>query len=421
MSRTIPKVLMAVALVATAAAVGWWKNNGKQSSASGVSVPTASEHSSEGPSARQAMPDAARPPTKQEVAAAQAPAREPVAPGKADNKGEVKVDPASIRFGLRDPKPRTPGTIRVATFNIENLFDDKDDPKLTGSGDDKDMTKPRADRAAAAAAIRRVDADVLALQEVESLEALLWFRDEFLKDMGYVHVQSIDAGDGRGIEQSVLSRYPLSDAKVYNRMKLGGRQPDRWGNNPNSEAGSPFEFKRSPMQVTVTVPSSSVGELLAKAGTTQARAEDYKITLFVCHLKSGREFDEQRGAEAKGVISLVQALEKEKPGANVLILGDFNATLNQPALQHFVQAGMPSIFNDRQPRDPQTMTHTTGRCIDHIYYNAAIKPELVMDSRFVLGLPARPEGADWRTTPAPAGYASDHYPVVIDIKPVDRK
>jgi hypothetical protein len=345
---------------------------------------------------------------------------EPVKAPEPVKGGEVVIDPASIRFGLREPRARVPGTIRVATFNIENLFDDKDDPTLTGSGEDKSMTKPAAERVAAAAAIRRIDADVLALQEVESLEALLWFRDEFLGGMGYEFVSSIDAGDPRGIEQSVLSRFPLSEAKVYKHMGLGGVQPERFGNQVNSEAGKPFEFKRSPLQVTVTVPGASVGELLAKGGTKDAVAKEYQLTLFVTHFKSGgRDFESQREAEARGTIELVQRLEREKPGVNVLVLGDMNATLNQGSLQQFVAAGMPSIWNDRNPRDDATTTHASGRCIDHIYYNANVKPEMVLDSRFVLGLPTRPAGADWRTTPAPAGYGSDHYPVVVDVWPVE--
>jgi endonuclease/exonuclease/phosphatase family metal-dependent hydrolase len=31
-----------------------------------------------------------------------------------------------------------------------------------------------------------------------------------------------------------------------------------------------------------------------------------------------------------------------------------------------------------------------------------------------------PAEADWRTTPAPTDYASDHMPVSVDITPIDR-
>jgi hypothetical protein len=41
----------------------------------------------------------------------------------------------------------------------------------------------------------------------------------------------------------------------------------------------------------------------------------------------------------------------------------------------------------------------------------------VAETRFVLGTPQRPENADWRKTEPPAGYGSDHYPVVVDLNP----
>ncbi|HYD02082.1 MAG TPA: endonuclease/exonuclease/phosphatase family protein [Phycisphaerales bacterium] len=344
----------------------------------------------------------------------------PAAPRQGEKQAETKPKD-TVRFGVRKAPAKTPGAVRVTTFNVENLFDDKDDPKLSGTFEDKGTTKPAEQMKAAADAIRQLDCDILCLQEVESEEAVKWFRDGWLKGMGYDYVASVDAGDPRGIEQAVLSRFPIKNVRTYNRQKLGGRQPDKWGRENNSEAGSPFEFKRSPLQVTVEIPSSSVVDLLRKAGKTDARAGAYELTLFVVHLKSGRDYDAQRHAEAKGVAALVATIEKEKPGANVLVLGDCNATLNQNALKPFEDAKMRTIFSDRNPQDPVTMTHTTRRCIDHIYYNANIKPELLLSTRFVLGMPARDEKADWRTTPPPPGYASDHYPVSVDLTPVEAK
>ncbi|MDP1660564.1 MAG: hypothetical protein Q8L55_01505, partial [Phycisphaerales bacterium] len=61
------------------------------------------------------------------------------------------ADPAStIRFGVKQAPAKTSGAIRITTFNVENLFDDKDDPKLSGTFEDKDSTKP-ADQLKAAA------------------------------------------------------------------------------------------------------------------------------------------------------------------------------------------------------------------------------------------------------------------------------
>ena len=120
----------------------------------------------------------------------------------------------TLYFGSKAPKAKSPGAVRLATYNIENLFDDQDDPKISGSIDDAGMTKPVDQRRAAAVAIKALDADILCVQEVESEAALKWFRDQHLQGLGYDYVASLDAGDGRGIEQSVLSRFPIKTVRT---------------------------------------------------------------------------------------------------------------------------------------------------------------------------------------------------------------
>ncbi len=40
------------------------------------------------------------------------------------------------RYGLPEPLARRPGTIRLVSYNVLNLFDQVDDPDLTGPNDD---------------------------------------------------------------------------------------------------------------------------------------------------------------------------------------------------------------------------------------------------------------------------------------------
>ena len=68
--------------------------------------------------------------------------------------------------------------------------------------------------------IKELDADILCLQEVESEEALRWFRDAYLADMGYEYLVSHDVGYYRGIEQSVLSRFPISNPTIWKNEDL---------------------------------------------------------------------------------------------------------------------------------------------------------------------------------------------------------
>lgn len=312
------------------------------------------------------------------------------------------------RIGAAEPKPRTPGTIRLATYNVENLFDDRDDPSLSGREEDKDDTKPADHQEAAAEALRKVNADIVALQEIESHDALIEFREKYAKDLGYTHVQSIDVGAERGIEQAVLSRFPIIHTEVWPTLSLNAKEPETIDGVPNENAGKPMISRRSPLCVTVEVPAETTG------------AKPYRVTLLIVHQKSGRQFGFWREAESATNIAIYKRLAGEGAAQNVAILGDFNATPEQKSVRAYLDAGLIDPLASHEPKDPAFITHASGREIDHIFLSPGLAKELVPNSPFVLGTPQlRPE-EDWRTAPKPKGYASDHLPVVIDLKPVDQ-
>jgi endonuclease/exonuclease/phosphatase family metal-dependent hydrolase len=328
-------------------------------------------------------------------------------PPATPNPTDASLGPAAEpRFGWREPVARPKGAIRLASYNIENLFDDKDDPKYSGGAEDLDDYKIPQEREAAAKAIRAIDADILALQEVESRDALLEFRDGYLKDMGYEYVVSLDSGDNRGIENAVLSRFPLVGEQVWPDLPLGGTHPPKWGRDQNEFAGQPITFRRSPLQVTVNVPPMD-------------DAKEYTLTLIVVHFKSGGPGGYWREREAIKTVELAAEITKADPNANVLICGDFNSQPHEKPVQSFISAGFIDAFADRVRDDPKYVTHESGRAIDQILLNANAQKEWLPESKFILGTPARPEG-DWRQIPQPLNWASDHYPIVIDLVPSDR-
>lgn len=306
------------------------------------------------------------------------------------------------RFGLREPRPRTPGAIRIATYNVENLFDDKDDPNLTGRFEDIDDTKPISQCQAVADAIRRIDADILAVQEIESLDALIAFRDTYLQALHYEHVVSLDAGDERGIEQAVLSRFPIVDQRQWVKKPLGGVHPARYGNGENWYAGQPIAFHRSPLMVTVEVPGSVT------------RGEPYQLTLLVVHHKSGAPANYWREAESRGTIDLIAQLMVETPDRNLVLLGDFNATSSDRSFQMYLEAELVDVLAGRE--GPEWISHASGRRIDHILANQHAMDQILPASAFILGTTTGPEGIDWSQAALLPGYASDHYPVVVDLR-----
>jgi endonuclease/exonuclease/phosphatase family metal-dependent hydrolase len=342
------------------------------------------------------------------------PEKAPAPPAPAAASPTPKVPALSnpdIRFGVSEIPTKAPGTFRLTTWNIENLFDDKDDP-ANNWGDELASTKPQAHRDAAGAAIKRLDPDVLALEEIESADALKWFlADQKLSEI-YPHIVSLDAGDGRGIEQAVISKFPLSGARNWPDRTLSDKHPDLLSDGkPNPDFDKPIKMARSPLVVDVTVPGSFAGT-----------GKPYVLTLMVIHSKSGRGYAFQREAEARRLVELVKELTKENPARNLAVLGDFNARKVDLSFQTYTSVdpsggGLFDVFGDVNPGDPRVQSHVTNRIIDHILLNQAAKPEFIGSSRFVYAMPLPPSNPF--DAPKPAGYASDHLPVSIDLKPVD--
>jgi endonuclease/exonuclease/phosphatase family metal-dependent hydrolase len=305
-----------------------------------------------------------------------------------------------IRHGRAEPIAKPAGAIRIATYNVENLFDSE----MTPGRSELNPVKPVEERQAVAEAIHKINADVIAMDEIESKDVVTKFRDQYLADMGYSYIASIDAGDSRGIEQSVLSRYPIKDETNWPRVPLGMNHPEKLGKKHNPDAGKPLVLHRSPMRVTITVPGSG----------PDAKPTD--ITLFAVHHKSGPYYGYEREAEARKTLELVHEFEKEHPGEMVIVLGDFNARITEPPLEVYTKGGMSDAFAGVPGgvESKEFTSHVSGRTIDHILVNGAAAAKVIPETRFVLGTPQRPADVDWRHTPPPPGYGSDHYPVVVD-------
>jgi endonuclease/exonuclease/phosphatase family metal-dependent hydrolase len=321
--------------------------------------------------------------------------------------------PTVNRYGHAAPRPRQPGAIRLATYNMLNFFDGVDDPTLSGEFDDLPMATPRQRCEKLAEAIIEMDADVLALQEVESLEALTWFRDTFLPKAGYRYIASKDVGYYRGIENSVLSRFPIVDTRIWKGMSLDdvSREGPGWSNVPEKDRRG-MSFQRSPLMVEIDV------------------SDSYRLTLFVLHHKAGRDYRHRREAEALRIVELIRQVEASDPGRNIIVMGDFNAAPWDKSLRVYLEAGMvdtlahriiPRWRNADQDEARLFKTHESDRVLDYVLLNSAAHREFVVGSAHVYGTLTPPESYDWKTDPQPDGYASDHYPVIIDLVPHDRK
>lgn len=247
--------------------------------------------------------------------------------------------------------------LAIATFNVRNLFDDEDDPYRQ---DESTKAKPRDEMVQLAGALRDLDADVVALQEVESRGYLQRFLDTFIPEMGYRHVVHYEGNDLRGIDVCLVSRVPIG--RVVSHRHLRHKDATgRWRS-----------FSRDVLRV----------EMLPGGGDP--------FEVWVVHLKSnhgGREAAEPiRLAEAKQVYRLLRARLRQNPKANVLICGDFNDTYDSPTVKTITGADdesplLMSLY-DAVPKE-ERITYNRApyeEMIDFIFVSPAMAQRYVPES-----------------------------------------
>jgi len=236
-------------------------------------------------------------------------------------------------------------TLTLATFNCENLFarfkfkgkpiyrkgkivgyrpwTDQELAEINATGFDVEMTMFETlkgeMRELTAQALLATDADVIALQEVESLDTLKKFNSGYLQKAKYKHQIVIDGNDPRLIDVAVLSRLPFT--------RLLTNQHRRTKNN------RAFVFSRDCLEVGVQV------------------APGKSLHLFVNHFKSmlgGRaQTMARRKAQAEAVAEIIKERFGADPGGqDFAVLGDLNdylpsaglaPLLDQPWLENVVQ------------------------------------------------------------------------------------
>jgi endonuclease/exonuclease/phosphatase family metal-dependent hydrolase len=308
-----------------------------------------------------------------------------------DNEPNIRVASPSRIVVLPDdtrlPEPASPPTagrrqnpdiVTVASYNVMNLFDAYDDIYRSDEGT---AQKPRRELDALAESIRPLNADVLALAEVENRGILELFNDVLLGDMGYRHVVHFEGNDRRGIDVALLSRLPVGPVTSFRHLRF----PD--------EDGNLISFRRDLLKVRIEP------------------EEGKPFDVFVVHFKSRGGTDDEgrtiRLGEAKMTRKIVEEALQESPDADFLVCGDFNAPLDGSTL--------PTIIG----RGEGALTHFAGELSDEdrITYNLAPYESMI---DFILASPAmarRYVANSYRIYPGnPAISGSDHNPVVAQFK-----
>jgi endonuclease/exonuclease/phosphatase family metal-dependent hydrolase len=320
------------------------------------------------------------------------------------------------------------------TFNVENMlvrfeFDPETEASLATLLD-ADEPEARAQlvrsywnilndemRVMTALAIREGHADVVCLQEVESMRGLRAFHDRYLRrmtDLDYAHSILIEGNDGRHIDVAVMSRFPLERIVTHQALTWSQLRLDK----PKIvEAERDRIFRRDCLEAHI-----QVGE----------RA----LPVFVCHFKSFGEDRNKtkpwRECEAIAVRRIIERHFPDPAGADWIIAGDLNdytETDGEPdhfhALKPLLEDGFAVDIIKRiaDPRDRWTHYFPEAGLYQQLDY-LLLSPTLARRNPDAVptiirrGLPYRAEryaGPRYPRIGWDRPKASDHCPVVVDL------
>jgi endonuclease/exonuclease/phosphatase family metal-dependent hydrolase len=323
-----------------------------------------------------------------------------------------------------------PSEATIMSLNVQNLFDNLDDP----GKDDKAYlpieAKQGADHIAAcneipveawrneclyldwsdeavalkleliADTIRQVNggrgADVIAIQEVENVGILERLRSEYLADLGYQPAVLVEGTDARGIDVAFLAKFPLAGEPVLHAFDVP-EFPDRAGDT------------RGVLQADFELPGGAI------------------LTGFAVHFPAPYHPTPMRIAAYEHLNALREALPDDRLA---FAAGDFNTTSTEDSREGLL---------DRYVRPGWTVAHDLGcgdcrgtyyyapddnwSFLDMILFSPARGEKTTSRIRansvaIANGLPAQvtPEGTPRRHDSGSRSGVSDHWPIVATIE-----
>jgi endonuclease/exonuclease/phosphatase family metal-dependent hydrolase len=323
------------------------------------------------------------------------------------------------------------------TFNVENLFDTRNDP---GKADETFLPlsakQSKAHRKACAriqrkrwrtecyewdwnesvldhkltvvaSAILQVNdgrgPDIVALQEVENLAVLEHLRNEYLAPAGYLPGILIEGGDNRGIDVAFLTRLPVVGRPLLHKVPFAGFSRRR------------IENSRGILEATFKLPDGTL------------------LTGFAVHLPSPANPREMRATGYQFINELKDRLPEDRA---VFAAGDFNTPSREDAqhrmLERLVRPSWRVAHEEGCPGCPSGSSYfapeRSWSFLDMILWSAGSEPgrgamwDLRVDKTFV----ANGARDQVRRNGTPASFqlpqvrgVSDHWPVVVTIEKVD--
>lgn len=276
----------------------------------------------------------------------------------------------------------TKDTLSVLTWNVEHFVDDFDNPYINNPMENKpkDVNK-RIDLLSEM--LKKINADVVVLEEFEGRALAMKIAKEKLAGMGYRFFGGTESPDWY-MNVVIMSKLPLGVGYSYGSIYT-----------------PVVDFKDSLGRI------ETQNNINTRMISAEVRVkENFSFILTGVHLKAGRA--KRDSAMRVGQLKLLQAQAKrflaEDKNTNLLIVGDFNATPESGEFQFLLKGDKQTPFIDPLA-GTKIFSHPAEKPfwrIDHIVPNKNMQKYLVPNGVKVA------EGLEMKTLQE----ISDHLPVV---------
>lgn len=320
-------------------------------------------------------------------------------------------------------------TVAVGTFNLNNLFSRfnftaavEETPSVSAGGievsfDHGDVRvrafmgrlvkeKDPEETAVIADRIKAMDADVLAVQEVEHIEILKQFNREHLGGL-YAHAALIEGNDPRFIDVGVLSKSPIGTITSHQTAS----HPDAPGDRV---------FGRDLLQVEIL---KANGDKLFTLYNTHMKSH------FVSHTEApvlgAQRANERRKRQAETTARIIARMERTD--ARFILLGDMNDPPESPFLAPMLTVEGNALTNGLEAavetRPPKPETPGQGPGPQSPQWTHRFNPSGPEPPRYELfdqiwlspALAPRLEGAKIDRRTKHGGDGSDHDPAWVEL------
>ncbi|WP_162248748.1 ExeM/NucH family extracellular endonuclease [Agromyces sp. Root1464] len=306
--------------------------------------------------------------------------------------------------------PAVGGDITVAAFNVLNYFTTltSENPEARGADTAEEFA---VQKAKIVKAINGLDADVVALQEIENSVALGEKPDEALADL----VAGLNAAAGAGTWKYVKTPESLHDPAITDVIT-------------NAIIYKPASVK--PSGEAQTIIDETVWDIAREPIAQTFKYNKQFVTVVANHFKSksgtdpspqpGQDaFNDERTAQAESLLAFANELSEGRKNA-VYLVGDFNSYAKEDPIKVFIDAGWSDlVFSKARGQYTYTFDGELGS-LDHVIASPAANSRVTKTAVWSINSPEWAGREYWGPAAETVAEAtpfrsSDHDPILVGV------